>query len=154
MKWNTLQNGSADSPKGKFVSVCLKAKWNADSVQWSLRPREPNLLQKKKKTLQIKKTLIWQHMHCKCSQHNQIKKRAANNVWGNRKVMNMAGTYLSMFTLKGDILVYFPVHTIPCSSFYIISLNKLLKYTITVTVKGYVSWLTYTTSITKINHSL
>ncbi len=68
--------------------------------------------------------------------------------------MNMAGTYLSMFTLKGDILVYFPVHTIPCSSFYIISLNKLLKYTITVTVKGYVSWLTYTTSITKINLSL
>ncbi len=36
----------------------------------------------RKKHLQIKKTTssILQHMHCKCSQHNQIKKCAANKI--------------------------------------------------------------------------
>lgn len=33
MKWNALQNGSGYFPEdkclGKFMSVCLKAKWNA-----------------------------------------------------------------------------------------------------------------------------
>ncbi len=42
--------------------------------------RELNVLQIEKNNLQIKKTTssIWQHTRCKCSQHNQTKKRAAN----------------------------------------------------------------------------
>ncbi len=45
-------------------------------VPW---PRELNALQIEKKHLQIKKTSILQHARCKCSQHNQTKKRAANH---------------------------------------------------------------------------
>ncbi len=66
---------------------------------------------------------------CKNRNALQIVTDQLGNVKGNRKVVNMARTYLSMFALKGFL--------------YIISLNKLTKYTITVTVKGYVSWLTY-----------
>ncbi len=45
-------------------------------IRW---PRELNALQIEKR-LQIKKTTssIWQCTRCKCSQHNQTKKRAAN----------------------------------------------------------------------------
>ncbi len=45
---------------------------------------QPNkeMLCKYKKHLQIKKitSSIWQHSRCKCSQHNQTKKRAANKI--------------------------------------------------------------------------
>ncbi len=46
------------------------------------------------------------------------------------------GTYLSMFALKGEIFVYFNILIVLFLSFFvvIISLNKLMKNTITVNV--------------------
>ncbi len=58
-------------------------------VRW---PREHN-------ALQLQKTLlsIWQHTRCKCSQHNQKKKRCKYNVFG--CVVSICSVFLYLFAL-------------------------------------------------------
>ncbi len=55
---------------------------------------------KEKKHLQIKKTTssIWQHMHCKCSQHSKPKKSSANNCFFGC-VVNICSAFLYLFAL-------------------------------------------------------
>ncbi len=54
----------------KYQLRCQVSNDGTDVVRW---PRELNALQLKETT-----SSIWQHTRCKCSQHNQKKKRAAN----------------------------------------------------------------------------
>ncbi len=95
-------NQKKESAANKKKNTCKSRKHfrqfdiaHAANVQNTTEKR--NALQKKKKHLQIKKTLssIWQRTRFKCSQHNQKKKRAAKK---KKPPANQENTFVNLTT--------------------------------------------------------